>query len=693
MESFKAVYLQVCRENGVSPQQSVLDQLGPAPGKGPGLGSAHHRRTGSSSTRSSSSTAMDLSTTSLTAQTCSVLGTALATNHSFQQLRLADCMIGDEGAKHLLHGLCPNTSVKVLDLKGNNMRGTSAEALGKLLRQNHAITRLCLEWNCLGVDGTRFGYLTEGISANDSLEVLDLRNNQISHDGASQLATAITRNTSLKTIDLRWNNIGIVGGRALLAGLQHNQSISHIELAGNDIPQDILKAIELLRERNEDRASLSASHQTRQDIMSREVRQLKNEKHQQARDLLRRIDQQNDHLGKSKRDTSKKIRLLEEALADRKSAFNAVAAKLSKTEAELSLNGQRSHDLDNLLEGTRQEMSSVMTSHQREMQAMREEKVAGETKLITELSLLKERSRECEARCEELERKTQQQQDQIYDLKEELMTAQAEVKLQATRTEELLQVERIKHRDGVGDIDRRHRSELQHLRQGYEESERAYRDRIDRLEDHRRGIEEELSRLKAQQLTERLNLEEQILATKKRVQEEEHQRNKLLEDKIRVLQNAKDDIQQHASKQSQTVAELQARNNNHTLEVESLKRHLQEMTQELAGKNNEKLSAIQQAELLHQKDIQRMETKMAQHRELKEQSAELETKLHDLSRRHRSELASKQGEVDSLHEQLRVRDMDIARFQEEENQRTNALQSALSSYLNAPRSPAVTPRR
>ena len=57
------------------------------------------------------------------------------------------------------------------------------------------------------------------------------------------------------------------------------------------------------------------------------------------------------------------------------------------------------------------------------------------------------------------------------------------------------------------------------------------------------------------------------------------QKSKLLEDKMRVLQNARDDLQQHASNQSQAVAELQARNNNLTLEVDSLKRHLQEMTQ------------------------------------------------------------------------------------------------------------------
>ena len=61
--------------------------------------------------------------------------------------------------------------------------------------------------------------------------------------------------------------------------------------------------------------------------------------------------------------------------------------------------------------------------------------MACETKLITELSSVKERYREYEVKNEELERKVQLQQEQIYELKEELMAAQAEVKMQATRTE------------------------------------------------------------------------------------------------------------------------------------------------------------------------------------------------------------------------------------------------------------------
>ena len=56
---------------------------------------------------------------------------------------------------------------------------------------------------------------------------------------------------------------------------------------------------------------------------------------------------------------------------------------------------------------------------------------------------------------------------------------------------------------------------------------------------------------------------------------------KHVEDKIRLLANAKDDIQQHYSQQLQTIAELQAKNSNAALELESLKRRLEELNQVL----------------------------------------------------------------------------------------------------------------
>ena len=88
-----------------------------------------------------------------------------------------------------------------------------------------------------------FGAFCEGLGSNKHLQVIDLRNNQISHDGASSLATALRRNSALRVVDLRWNNAGLIGGRSLLGALETNRRVVKLELAGNNTPNDVLKAI------------------------------------------------------------------------------------------------------------------------------------------------------------------------------------------------------------------------------------------------------------------------------------------------------------------------------------------------------------------------------------------------------------------------------------------------------------------
>lgn len=64
------------------------------------------------------------------------------------------------------------------------------------------IGSLCLEWNAVGLIESAFSVFCEGLSGNSSLQVLDLRNNQISHQGAGELANALKRNSTLKCLGM-----------------------------------------------------------------------------------------------------------------------------------------------------------------------------------------------------------------------------------------------------------------------------------------------------------------------------------------------------------------------------------------------------------------------------------------------------------------------------------------------------------
>jgi len=74
--------------------------------------------------------------------------------------------------------------------------------------------------------------IAEGLALNQTLRVLDLSNNQISHEGGTEIAGALKRNKQLRVLDMRWNNIGVAGGRAFLNSLSHNKYVVSLELAG-----------------------------------------------------------------------------------------------------------------------------------------------------------------------------------------------------------------------------------------------------------------------------------------------------------------------------------------------------------------------------------------------------------------------------------------------------------------------------
>ena len=64
-----------------------------------------------------------------------------------------------------------------------------------------------------------------------------------------------------------------------------------------------------------------------------------------------------------------------------------------------------------------------------------QEKASVESRHLSEIASLKDRNLHLETKADELDKRCQSQQDQIYELKEELATSHAQIKLQATQAE------------------------------------------------------------------------------------------------------------------------------------------------------------------------------------------------------------------------------------------------------------------
>uniref|UniRef100_A0A8C7T935 Leucine rich repeat containing 45 n=1 Tax=Oncorhynchus mykiss TaxID=8022 RepID=A0A8C7T935_ONCMY len=654
MEDFRRTYLRLCKEGGVDPQESVLAQL-------------------QETRRAAAGSRLDLRGHSLSVDTCAVLGRVLHKDTLFTELALSDCMLTEEGAKLLLNGLCANTTVKVLDLKGNNLRSTGAEALGKLLVRNKTLCRLVLEWNALGMWEEAFSVFCEGLATNACLTQLDLRNNQINHQGASELCLALKRNSTLQELDVRWNNIGLLGGRSFLEALQQNRTLTHLEMAGNNIPSDTLKALEQAMDHNSDRQSTVRESRSRTQVLSKEIQILKEEKGRQVWSCW--------ELEFSSMTTSIHVGQLQEALNERKSVVNSLTAKFQMTEAALAMSEQKNHNLGELLTRVKTEKDEQRERQSRERKKEQEDSALREGKLLREITSMSETNVQLKNKLEKMESRCKSQQDQIFELKQELTNSTAELKLRLAQAEERLEMEKKRSKQSLEDMNNLRQKEVDHVNRHLEESERALQDRILKLEGQRIQLEEELSRAKAACVTERAQAEEEQGKVRVQVRLEEQQRVSGLEEKLRGLRQSRDESQSHCSQQKQTIAELQARSGQQSIETDGLRRRIEELQQELSGKDQEKVAEVSRVRVELQEQMGHLQAERTAQGGLKEKIAALEREMKVLASNHREATLDKESEISSLFEKLRLREAEIQRMREDEAQRASFLQNAILTYV------------
>ncbi|NXX95478.1 LRC45 protein, partial [Centropus bengalensis] len=552
---------------------------------------------------------------------------------------------------------------------------------------------LVLEWNSLGVWEEGFALFCQGLGANSVLQRLDLRNNQINHQGAVELAMALRQNTSLQELDLRWNNIGLLGGRALLNSLHSNKTLKRLELAGNNVPSDILKAVEQAVNHNQDRWAILSEAQNRADVLTKEVLSLKNEKNRQFLDLMNTIDKQREEIAKSDRMATTRVRQLQEALDEQHSIMNSLKAKLQITEAALALSEQKVHDLGELLSAAKQEQTSMTERHFVELQQQKQEGIDREGKLLRDLSAASEKNLLLRNQVDELEKKCKVQQDQLFQAKQDFTNTTAELKLRAVQAEEHLEAEKKRFKKSLEDVESLRVKEVDHMTQHLETSERSMQDRIQRLEAIRIALEEELSQVKAAAVTERGRAEEELIKVRNQARLEEQQRLEHLEEKLRLMTESRDEAQNCCLKQKQMVTEAQAKATQASLQAEGLRRRLEELQQDLISKEEEKVTEVNKVKVELQEQIGRLQAERTAQDGLREKIAALERQMKALTNNHREALLDKEGEISMLLEKLRVKEADMARMREEEAQRASLLQNAIMAYVQGSPLGALSPRK
>ncbi|XP_053722731.1 leucine-rich repeat-containing protein 45 [Synchiropus splendidus] len=661
MEDLKRTYLHRCKEAQLEPQETVLVRL--------------------QQCRGSQCCCLDLSGQNLSAETCSVLALTLQDHTMFSEIKLNDCMLSEEGAKAFLTGLFDNLTIKVLDLKGNNLKSTGGEMLGQLLSHNKTLQRLVLEWNALGVWPESFSLFCDGLASNTGLKHLDLRNNQINHAGVAELARALRRNCCLEVLDLRWNNIGLLGGRVLLEAVQKNTTILQLELAGNNIPSDTLKAIEQTTGRNSDRHATMRQSQNKTRVLTAEIQNLKQDKDRQLQSLMETIDRQREEMGSSSRSTSFQIGQLHEALNERKSAVKSLTAKVQMLEAALALCEQKNHNLGEMVSQSNSVRDEERERWNREKKTLKESSFARDEKLHREIQNLTETNNQLRNKVEEMERRCKSSQQQVFELKQELTNSTAELKLRLAQAEDRLDLEKHRSKQALEEMRTLRQKEVEHVTKHLEESERVFQERLLKLEAQRVQLEEELSRVKAACVTERAQAEEDLARLRTQMRLEEQENMSSMEEKLRSARASLQEVQLHSSQQKHTISELKAKNSQLTMETSGLQRRIEELQKEVLGKDQERVAEVSKVKVELQEQMGHLQAERTSQAGLREKISALEREMKVLSGNHREALLDKESELASYKEKLRLKEAEMERMREDEAHRATCLQNAILAYV------------
>lgn len=434
-------------------------------------------------------------------------------------------------------------------------------------------------------------------------------------------------------------------------------------------------------DRNQDQQATVRESQARAHILSKEVQHLREEKSKQFLDLMETIDRQRQEMAKSSTASAARVGRLQEALSERHSVISALKAKLQMAEAALALSEQKARDLGERLATAEQEQRSLAQRQAKEHRLELQEAADRESKLLRDLSAAQEKNLRLRNQVDELERKVKSQQEQLFLSRQELTTTSAELKMRAAQAEERLELEKTRSRQNLEDAEHLRFKEVEHMTRHLEESEKAMQDRVQRLEAVRLSLEEELSQVKAAALSERGRAEEELLKAKSQVRLEEQQRLAHLEEKLRLLAQARDEAQSACLQQKQMVADAQARASQLGLQVEGLRRRLEELQQELSNKDQEKAAEVTRVRLELQEQNGRLQAELTAQEALKEKAAALERQLKVIASDHREALLDRESENASLREKLRLKEAEIARIREEEAQRASFLQNAVLAYV------------
>lgn len=169
------------------------------------------------------------------------IGRMLRADTNLREIYLGKHKMRDDGIRQLVSFLLENKTLRVLDLRCNELGAEGAKHLGKLLRTDCQLTQLNISSNRIGEKGNVQGAraLAEALTCNRMLKHLDLNNNMLCGEALQLIAAAVDQNSTLESIAIfhnQWDQLSsykfhqILNDRARILPVRADFTTTEVDL-------------------------------------------------------------------------------------------------------------------------------------------------------------------------------------------------------------------------------------------------------------------------------------------------------------------------------------------------------------------------------------------------------------------------------------------------------------------------------
>lgn len=388
----------------------------------------------------------------------------------------------------------------------------------------------------------------------------------------------------------------------------------------------------------------------------------------QVSSLKEEIDQQRSSQEQLNRSMQIKIDHLRTALDERKAAFDSLSSKLSTTESELLLSTKMFS-----------EQKLAVKTLTEELQEEKESKAATELLHRVKMNEVLEKNQELENTINILERRNKSHENKICTLEKDIETMETQFADKGKASDQKFQEELL-------NTERRLQKEVSNLQEKALEYRETIKEKIMKLEEEKNAFEEEVSSLKSQLVSLRISSDEELRNTKTRLKQDEITRSRQYDEHISQIQQSQSELQIQNTKQLTQITDLQSQLNSANRDNDVFRRQIETLKQQVEQKDADYRTEVNRSRI-------ELDSERKTQSELRDKISDLESRMMEMTRRHRDAIGIMESELEHLKEQLRCKDNEIKRIHDEEMKRAELLEKAIYSYVSSTKNSSLSPHR